>query len=56
MYRFSQMFIFCPFLHGCISLSVLSAVPYSCSGYVHSVLGTVLAGFDQDLGHLQECF
>jgi hypothetical protein len=24
------MFIFCPFLHGCISLRVLSAVPYSC--------------------------
>ena len=30
MYRFSQLFIFCPFLHECISLKVLSAVPYSC--------------------------
>ena len=30
MYRFSQLFIFCPFLHGYISLRVLSAVPYSC--------------------------
>jgi len=30
MYWFSQLFIFCPFLHGCISLRVFSAVPYSC--------------------------
>ena len=30
MYRFSQLFIFYPFLHGCISLRVFSAVPYSC--------------------------
>jgi len=30
MYKFSQLFIFCPFLHGCISFRVFSAVPYSC--------------------------
>ena len=30
IYRFSQLFILCPFLHGCISLRVLYAVPYSC--------------------------
>jgi cell division protein FtsX len=30
MYRFSQWFILLPFLHGFISLSVSSAVPYSC--------------------------
>jgi len=30
LYRISQLFIFCPFLHGCISLRVFSAVPYSC--------------------------
>ena len=29
MYRFSQLFIFWLFLHGCISLRVFSAVPYS---------------------------
>jgi hypothetical protein len=29
MYKFSQ-FIFCPFLHGCISFRVFFAVPYSC--------------------------
>ena len=30
MYMFSQWFIFIHFLHGCISFSVLFAVPYSC--------------------------
>jgi len=30
MYTFSKLFIFCPFLHGCISFRVFSAVPYSC--------------------------
>ena len=30
IYKFSQLFIFCPFLQGCISLRVFSAVPYSC--------------------------
>jgi hypothetical protein len=30
MYKFSQLFIFCPFLQGCISFRVFSAVPYSC--------------------------
>jgi hypothetical protein len=30
MYSPSQIFIFGPFLHGCNSFRVLSAVPYSC--------------------------